>query len=146
MKLLTILLAPIVAVGMATTALAGDYKDVVAEGYRWATIDGPYLYRTKEDLREIARDASDLNRMRMVEERGAYFLIQGALVKVIEEDRSSGMAQVRTAGITTDLWTYNKFLSPRPVKDAYGQIETPERSDFTPAERVSANGSRLSRN
>jgi hypothetical protein len=134
MKLSTILLAPIVAVGMATTALAGDYKDLVAEGYRWATIDGPYLYRTKEDLREMARDPSDLNTMRMVEERG------------IEEDRSSGMAQVRAAGITMDVWTYNKFLSRRPVKDAYGQIETPERSDFTPAERVSANGSRLSRN
>ncbi len=95
MKLLTILLAPIVAVVMASTALAGDYKDLVAGGYRWVTIDGPYLYRTKEDLREITRDPSKLNRMRMVEERGAYFLIEGALVKVIQEDRSSGMAQVR---------------------------------------------------
>jgi hypothetical protein len=34
MKLLTILLAPIVAVEMASTALARDYKDLVAEGYR----------------------------------------------------------------------------------------------------------------
>jgi hypothetical protein len=118
---------------------AGDYKDLVAKGYRWVTIDGPYLYRTKEDLREITRDPSELNRMRMVEERGAYFLIEGALVKVIQEDQSSGMAQVRAAGISRDLWTGNKFLSQRPVKDAYGQIETPERSDFTPAERVEAN-------
>jgi hypothetical protein len=146
MKLLTILLAPIVAVGMASTARAGDYKDLATEGYRWVTIDGPYLYPTKEDLREITRDPSELNRMRMVEERGAYFLIEGALVKVIQEDRSSGMAQVRAAGISRDLWTYHKFLSRRPVKDAYGQIETLETSDFTPAERVGANGNRLSRN
>ena len=40
MKLLTILLAPMVAVGMASTALARDYKDLVAEGYRWVSLDG----------------------------------------------------------------------------------------------------------
>jgi|HubBroStandDraft_4_1064222.scaffolds.fasta_scaffold2088207_1 hypothetical protein len=35
MKLLSILLAPIAAIEMAFTALAGDYKDFAAEGYRW---------------------------------------------------------------------------------------------------------------
>jgi hypothetical protein len=29
-----------------------------------------------------------------------------------------GMAQIRAAGITINLWTYNKFLSSRPIKDA----------------------------
>ena len=47
MKLLTILLAPIVAVGMASTALARDYKDLVAEGYRWVSLDGPYACPTE---------------------------------------------------------------------------------------------------
>ena len=61
MKLLTILLAPIVAVGMASTALARDYKDLVAEGYRWVSLDGPYACPTKEDLRRITREPSDTN-------------------------------------------------------------------------------------
>src|SRR5271157_2970929 len=49
MKLLTILLAPIVAVGMASSALARDYKDLVAEGYRRVSLDGPYACPTKEE-------------------------------------------------------------------------------------------------
>jgi len=126
MKLLTILLAPIVAVGIASTALARDYQDIVAEGYRWVAIDGPYMCPTEEDLRDITKDPSDVNKLHMVEELRAYFLIQGALVKVIQEDPSTGMAQIHAAGITINLWTYNKFLSTRPIKDADAQIETPE--------------------
>jgi hypothetical protein len=132
--LLTILLAPILAVGMASTALGGDYKDLVAEGYRWVAIDGPYACPTKEDLRDITRDPSDINKLHMVEELRAYFLIQGALVKVIQEDPSTGMAQVHAAGIIIDLWTYNKFLTSRPMKDAYAKIETPETSGLIPAD------------
>jgi hypothetical protein len=128
MKLLTTLLLPIVAVGMASKALARDYKDLVAEGYRWVLLDGPYACPTKEDLRRITREQSDLNELHMVEQVRAYFLIQGALVKVIQEDGSTGMAEIRAAGIKIDLWTYNKFLSRRPIKNAYAAIETPETS------------------
>jgi hypothetical protein len=45
------------------------------------------------------------------------------------------MAQIRAAGITIDLWTYNKFLSSRPIKDAYAVIETPETSGLIPPTR-----------
>jgi hypothetical protein len=55
MKLLTILLASIGALEMAFTALADNYKDFAAEGYRWVKIDGPFMCPTKEDLREITR-------------------------------------------------------------------------------------------
>jgi hypothetical protein len=140
MKLLTILLAPIVALGMPSTGLARDYKDLVAEGYRWVTIDGPYMCPTKEDLREITRDPSDIKELHMAEELRAYFLIKGALVKVIQEDESTGMAQIRAAGITIDLWTYNKFLSSRPIKNAYAVIETPETSGLIPADPSAAMG------
>ena len=44
------------------------------------------------------------------------------------------MAQIRAAGIKIDLWTYNKFLSRRPIKDAYAAIETPETSGLIPAD------------
>jgi hypothetical protein len=89
---------------------------------------------TKKYLREITRDSSDINELHMAEELRAYFLIQGALVKVIQEDESTGMVQIRAAGIIIDLWTYNKFLSRRPIKDAYAQIETPETPGLIPAD------------
>jgi hypothetical protein len=119
---------------MASTVLARDYKDLVAEGYRWVSIDGPYACPLKEDLRRINRDASDINELHIVEQLRAFFLIQGALVKVLQEDGSAGMAQIRAAGITSDLWTYNKFLSKLPIKDAYAEIETPETSGLVAAE------------
>lgn len=132
MKLVTKFLVSIVATGIALTASARDYQDLVAEGYRWVKIDGPYACATKEDLLEITRDPSDLNELHVVEGVRAYFLIQGALVKIIQQDASAGLAQIRAAGITIDLWTYNKFLSKRPIKDAYAVIETPETSGLIP--------------
>jgi len=128
MKLITTFLVSIVATGIALTASARDYHDLVAAGYRWVKIDGPYACATKEDLVEITRDPSDLNELHMVEGVRAYYLIQGALVKIIQQDAGADLAQIRVAGITTDLWTYSKFLSMRPIKDAYAVIETPETS------------------
>jgi len=120
--------------GWPSIAFARDYQDLVAEGYRWVSLDGPYACPTKEDLREITSEPSDINELHMVEQVRAYFLIQGALVKVIQEDESAGMAQIRAAGIKIELWTYNKFLSRRPIKNAYAAIETPETSGLIPAD------------
>jgi hypothetical protein len=50
MKVLTMFLAPMIVVGLASTASARDYRDLVAEGYRWVKIDGPYACPTKEEL------------------------------------------------------------------------------------------------
>src|ERR1700693_1612029 len=80
MKLLNILLALIVAVGMASTALARDDKDLVAEGYRWVSLDGPYACPTKEDLRRITREPSDTNELHMVEQVRAYYLETSGLI------------------------------------------------------------------
>jgi hypothetical protein len=30
------------------------------------------------------------------------------------------------AGIAKDLWSYTKFLSKRPIENAFGVVETPE--------------------
>ena len=57
---------------------------------------------------------------------------RGALVKVIKEDASAGMVQIRSAGFTNDLWTYNKFLSRVPIKDANEVIETPAPPGLVP--------------
>jgi hypothetical protein len=134
MKRLTIPLATFVAVVTASTALALDYKNLVADGYRWVSIDGPYACPVKEDLSRMTRNASDTNEIHMIEQVRAYCLIQGALVKVMQEDRNSGMARIRMAGIKSDLWTYIKFLSSRPIKNTYAVIETPETSGLVPAD------------
>jgi hypothetical protein len=135
MKMLMNLSIAALVIGLQTTALSSNnYADLVAEGYRWAKINGPYACPTKEDLREITSNPSDIKKVHMVEQIRAYHLIQGALVKVIQEDRSTDMAQIRMAGINIDLWTFSKFLSKRPIKDAYAEIETPETSGLTPAD------------
>ncbi len=134
MKRLTILLAAIVAVVITSTVLALDYKSLVAEGYRWVSIDGPYACPVKEDLRRMSRDASDINQLHMIEQVRAYCLIQGALVKIIQEDGSAGLTQIRAAGIKSDLWTYSKYLSRRPIKDTYAAIETPETLGLIPTD------------
>jgi hypothetical protein len=36
------------------------------------------------------------------------------------------MSEILLGGITKRLWTYNKFLSARPVRDIYGIVETPD--------------------
>ena len=134
MEILMKLSIAALVIGMQTTALgSNNYEDLVAEGYRWAKIDGPYACPTKEDLREITSNPSVIKKVHIIEQIRAYFLIQGALVKVIEEDRSAGVAQIRMVGINIDLWTVSKFLSERPIKDTYAGIETPEASGLTPA-------------
>ena len=66
MKLVTKFLVSIVATGIALTAPAHDYQELVTEGYRWIKFDGPYACATKEDLLEITRDPSDLNELHVV--------------------------------------------------------------------------------
>jgi hypothetical protein len=131
MKMLTMIIVLIVAMGMRSTAVP-DNDDLVTQGYRWVKIDGPYACPTREDLRDITRDPSDFNALHMVEALRAYYLIQGALVKIVQEDVPTEMEQIRIAGIIIDLWTYDKFLSKDPIEDAYGVIETPETSGLIP--------------
>jgi hypothetical protein len=61
----------------------------------------------------------------MVENLQAYYLIPGALARVIRDDHANGMSEILLAGILTPLWTYTKFLTARPIQDTYGVIETP---------------------
>ena len=129
---------------IASTGLAEEYGDLVAQGYRWVKIDGPYACPTRKDLREVTRNPSKIKSLQMVERLRASFLIEGSLVKVIKEDVNGRMVQIHIAGFTNDLWTYNKFLSRRPVKDVNEVIETPATSGLVPDARSSknANGSR----
>jgi hypothetical protein len=84
LKLLIVLLAPIVAVGMASTALAAHYKDVVAEGYRWVSLDGPFACPLKEDLRTITREPSDTSELHIVEQVRALL---AAIARIFKPSR-----------------------------------------------------------
>jgi hypothetical protein len=62
----------------------------------------------------------------MVEEGRAYYLVRGTLVRVTRDDKANSMSEILLGGITKPLWTYNKFLTARPIRDIYGIVETPD--------------------
>jgi hypothetical protein len=78
----------------------------------------------------------------MVENLQAYYLIPGALARVIQDDHANGMSEILLAGILTPLWTYTKFLTARPIQDTYGVVETPDNAGL---ERAAINQDEFSR-
>jgi hypothetical protein len=118
-----------------STAFGDKYADLVAKGYRWATVDGLYACVSKDDVRRMVNNPSnefDEYDLKMVEQVKAYFLTPGTIVQVTEEDAGAGLSKIRMAGITVDLWTLTRFLSKHAVKDTYGVVETPETSGLIP--------------
>jgi hypothetical protein len=101
-------------------------KDLVAKGYRWVTVNGPYACATEQELRKINGDRSPLTELHLLEDGGAYYLIPGTLVRVIKDDPANGMSEIRLGGIIGPRWTYTKFLTARPIHDIYGIMETPD--------------------
>ena len=85
----------------------------------------PYACPTEQEVRQITSDRSDMIELHMVEEGRAYYLIPGTLVRVMQDDQTSGMSEVLLGGLTKPLWTYSKFLTGRPIRDIYGVVETP---------------------
>jgi hypothetical protein len=132
-----LLVVSVIGLSVACTTWANDLpslgyspgipvKDLVAKGYRWVTVNGPYACVTEQDVRQITRDHNDLRELHMVENLRAYYLIPDTLVLVIQDDHADGMSKILLAGITKSLWTYTKFLTARPMPDTYGVIETPD--------------------
>ncbi|MEY2605125.1 MAG: hypothetical protein QOH31_2938 [Verrucomicrobiota bacterium] len=120
-------LAAIIA-GLASARSMTNYDDYVAKGYRWVTVDGPFACVSKDDLRQIIRNRNTEKELEMIKQQRAYYLLQGDIVKVLREDVTSGLALIQMAGIPKELWTQTKFLSKRPVENAFGVVETPETS------------------
>ena len=125
MKVRTILLGAAVTVGLVSAGLAANYDELITQGYRWVTVDGPLACVSKDDLRQMVGKPSDELQLKMVEEVRTYYLIKGTMVRVVTEERSSGLSQINIPGITQNLWTLTKFLTKQPVKDIIGRIETP---------------------
>jgi hypothetical protein len=51
LRLLIVLSAGTANIGPGSTTLAANYNDLVAEGYRWVSADGPYASPAQNDLR-----------------------------------------------------------------------------------------------
>ena len=117
-----------VAVGLKSGAFAAPYDELTAKGYRWITTDGPYACPSKDDLRQIMRHRAD---EAVVERLRAYYLIEGTIVQVVQEDAATGVSKIHSAEIGPDVWTLTAFLSKRPIKNIDGEIEVPQRS-FAP--------------
>jgi len=135
MRVVTIILAA-VAAGLAFTALADPYKDLAAQAYRWVSVDGPYAFRSKDDLLKITKHRDDMSEARMVQELGVYYLIQGQIVQVDQEDAAAGMSQIHVPGHATKVWTLTRFLSREPIRDASGIFETPTTLNMMPKEQM----------
>jgi hypothetical protein len=122
-----------VVFGLTSVALSiNDPK--LGNEYRWIAVDGPYACVSKDDLLQTTKHHTDETELQMVDELRAYYLIEGTIVRLVQEDSSSGMSKIHLAGITRDLWTCTRFLSKRPLTDPYGVIETPEGSGLVSAQ------------
>jgi hypothetical protein len=137
MKVSAILSITAAVIGLTSAGLTANYDDLAAKGYRWVTIDGPYGCPAKDDLEQIVKKLTDETELQMIKEHRAYYLLRGDIVKLIQEDPAAGISRIHVAGITTDLWTPTKFLSKRPVENAFGVVETPETSGLVPIETES---------
>jgi hypothetical protein len=135
--MIAILAVWLMGLSLIGTALADDLpqigysektpvKDLVAKGYRWVTVDGPYAGTTEQDVQKITTSRTDMVELQMVEDGRAYYLVPGTLVRIAQDDRANGMSEILLGGITKPLWTYNKFLTTRPIRDIYGIVETPD--------------------
>jgi hypothetical protein len=122
---------------LASTASAGDLpqmgyvpkisvKELTAKGYRWVTANGPYGCTNEQTLRKITSERTDLTELSLVEDGSAYYLIPGTLVRIVRDDPASGASEILVGGIIKRLWTYNRFLTARPIHDIYGIVETPD--------------------
>jgi hypothetical protein len=125
MKVRTILGLAAAAILPTSAAVADKYDELVTKGYRWVTTDGPFAARSKEDLERLMTNGSDENRLRMVSQGGVYYLIQGVIVQVVQEDKASGLSQVHWDGLVANLWTPSKFLSRHPITNILGAISVP---------------------
>jgi hypothetical protein len=112
--------------------LADNYSTLAAQGYRWVNVSGPYACTSEQDVHRLVAHRSDATELEVVQNIQCYYLIPGTIVQVIKEDPARGLTEMHLAGVTRYLWTYTRFLSKRPIRDAYGVIETPSNSGLNP--------------
>ncbi len=108
MKVLKILYIVTVAIWLIPGALADKYDDLAAKGYRWVTVDGPYGYFSRDDLRQIGIHRREGKEFELIEQLRAYYLIPGTVARVIQNDTASGMSQIQLDGVRRPIWTFTR--------------------------------------
>ena len=86
MKLPIPLVSVFVVAGLVLTSSAFDYADIVAKGYRWSSVEGPYACPSKEDARKILARPSSSTDLDQSDRVRSYYLIPGMVVLVLETD------------------------------------------------------------
>jgi hypothetical protein len=124
MKLSNLASAVLAMAGLASTGLATDYTDWVAKGYRWSVVNGPYAYIAKDDAKNERSQAGNKSVSEVIGH--AYYLRPGKVVLIVETDAAAGLSKIRIGGVASELWTAIKNLSPHPVTNTTGTIETPD--------------------
>ena len=127
-----------VTIWLTSIGFSDQYDDLVKKGYRWVTTDGPFACRSKEDLQRIIKGQSGEGTLRMLSKGGVYYLIQGVIVQVAQEDKASGMAQIHWDGIVGNIWMPSNFLSKRPILNVMGTIATPSQPIWVTKSDVNA--------
>jgi hypothetical protein len=86
---LAIAIMTTVSLGLACTALADNYSTLLAQGYRWVTVHGPYASSTEQGVQRIAARRTDATELQMIENGQTHYLIPGTIVQVVKEDRKT---------------------------------------------------------
>ena len=119
-------------IGMQTTALcSNNYEDLIAKGYRWVSIDGPYASKLEGDAQLLSKNPTYEEKLQLLRAGNTYYLIEGSIVKVLQTDTKTGMVEIQVPAIAPQLWTSAKFLSKRPIQDASSVIQTPDTIGWT---------------
>jgi hypothetical protein len=121
-----------ISLGLTWTAFASKYSDLAAKGYRWVTADGPYASPNQQDAERMVHQRPDVADTQPAANNPYYYLIPGTIVRVLRQDPATGMSEIWLGGVTKPLWTYSRFLSKAPVRDADGITQTPENSGLMP--------------
>jgi hypothetical protein len=132
MRILQKLSIAALLIGMQATALSSNnYKDLVGEGYRWVNIDGPYASRLEDNAQQLSKNPTRDTKLRLLRAGSVYYLIEGSIVRVVQTESRTGMAEIQVPDLVPPLWTSARFLSKQPIRDAFSMVETPESIGWT---------------
>src|SRR5258707_13858143 len=112
-----------ISLSLTSTALADHYNDLVVQGYRWVTAEGPYICHAEEDVRQLVARRTDATELEAVENVHCHYLIPGTVVQMIKEHPAKGMSQIWVGRITTLICTYTGCASKHPDRDTDGTIK-----------------------
>ena len=108
-KIAAILSIAASAVVLTSAGRGASYDDLAAKGYRWVTADGQYGFRSRDDLLQMLKERGEGNKLKLIEQVRAYYLIPGTIVQVIQKDAASDTSQIPLKRVSRPLWTLSRF-------------------------------------